>query len=500
VLNRAAALLRRVEPVQAGAVLLAIAYTAGYFSDPALPGNDPAQPLGWWVWWDQSQYIASARAMARHDWAPVHHWYPLGYAMLAVPFVRLMPAHPFFFVDLASLLACYGGFLMVARRVGIGTLWAVLAFVLAVAADKAFLLTWFEPWNTSPTAALLWLLLAAIAAHVAAPAVSYPRLGAIGLLAASIPLVRPVEALTAALCLAAVLLHDGLARRIGWRGLLALAAGAALVALPYAVVYLHIYGLRQTDYMRASRQLGFVPGDIGFKAYVLLVDPRAWFGTGQGLLQHAPWMVLGLAGIVPALRAAAPPARWVLGLLALVLLAQAALYICYIDLLPPGLWYYRNVHYFKPLVPGMALLALLWLRQLLYGPRRPAILALAVVLAVLAVRIEPEPATPGDRARLAYFPGRDVGEVYLVPALALRDVRGVLPNIANMRLVRLPDGIRAIALRRLFEGTPTWVPGAAPPGLPPGLPPRLYAERVTIGWPGFLPPYPKSAGLSERPP
>mgnify|MGYP001547994813 CR=1 FL=1 len=51
--------------------------------------------------------------------------------MLAVPFVGLMPARPFFFVDLASLLACYGGFLIVARRVSIGMVCAVLAFVRA---------------------------------------------------------------------------------------------------------------------------------------------------------------------------------------------------------------------------------------------------------------------------------------------------------------------------------------------------------------------------------
>src|SRR5690348_2254945 len=62
-----------------GALLLAIFYTLQYLSYSALPGNQPAFPLGWWGWFDQSKTLESAKAFAHGDLAAVHHWYPLGY-------------------------------------------------------------------------------------------------------------------------------------------------------------------------------------------------------------------------------------------------------------------------------------------------------------------------------------------------------------------------------------------------------------------------------------
>jgi len=484
--------LRRIEPVTAGAMLLALFYTAGYLGHQVLPGNDPAYPLGWWGWWDQSQYIGSARALAAQDWTPSSHWYPLGYAILAAPFVHLQRAHLFFFVDLACLIACYGGFLAFARRVGVGAPWAVPAFVLAVAGDPRLFQTWIEPWNTSPTAALFWLLLASIAGHFDTFTASRLRLGTIGLLAAAIPLFRPTDGLAAAVCVAGVLLHDGLGRRLSGRNLVAMALGGALVMLPYAALYLRIYGLHQTEYVRISRQLGFVPGDFVFKAFVLLIEPRAWFGMGEGVLERAPWIVLGLAGIVSALTASRPPARWALALLVVAMAAQAFLYIAYIDLLPSGLWLYHAVHYFKWMVPGFALLAVLWVRQLIMGRRLVAVLALVGLLVILSVRIVPERETNGGQSRLAYFPGLIVSwpDGYLAPALALQDAAGSLPNITAMRLVPLPDGLRAVALRRKFEPPIAWAAGAAPTGAQQAAAPYFYYEHVTIGWPCILPPYP----------
>jgi hypothetical protein len=200
-------------------------------------------------------------------------------------------------------------------------------------------------------------------------------------------------------------------------------------------------------------------------------------------------MAFGLAGIVPVLLAGRSASRWTWALLVGVVIVHSTLYIAYVDLLPTGLWRYRNVHYFKPLIPALALLALSWLRQMLFGQRLVPSLSLAFVLAMLSLRIMPQSAA-GRPARLAVFAGIDGRDLYFSELPALRDAHGVLRNIVSMRLIPLPQGLGAMALRREFDGPTGWAPGAAPPGVPENAAPALFAERVTVGWPCFLPPYP----------
>jgi hypothetical protein len=45
-----------------------------YATNPARPGASSRFPLGWWGWWDQSQYLLSARALAHFDFASDQHW------------------------------------------------------------------------------------------------------------------------------------------------------------------------------------------------------------------------------------------------------------------------------------------------------------------------------------------------------------------------------------------------------------------------------------------
>ena len=56
------------------------------------------------------RYYDSLRALAAGNLDPAQHWYPLGYAILAVPFVFLGD-HPFFVIDLVSLLVAYRAFI-----------------------------------------------------------------------------------------------------------------------------------------------------------------------------------------------------------------------------------------------------------------------------------------------------------------------------------------------------------------------------------------------------
>jgi hypothetical protein len=469
-------------PVFAGAVFLTFLYFWRYLGFDALPGNGPANPAGWWTWFDQGKYIDSARALAKSVYDPGRHWYPLGYALLGAPFIKSTPVHPFAFVDLAALLVTYAAFVAFARRLAIGPVWSVLIFIGAVAGSRILFAQWVIPWNTSVTSALIWCLLALVAAHM--QGVRRPFL--IGLLAASIPFVRPAEAILVAIGGAAFILHEvGTGPKRALRDLGLVVLGALIPVAGYALLHWRIYGLAPSAYMIGSRDVGFTLYDLPWKASTLLVDPSAWYLDGVGLLRAAPYMALTVAGLAVAFahgRAAA--------LLAVLLVAHGILYLSYVDLLPTGLWRYYNVHYWKWAVPGAALLAFLLVRDLVRWRRAPAFplapLALAASLPLLCLRIDPVPALPGEPAKMVEYAwsAPDHTASYF-GQLVMHDSAGPLRNVVDVRAFPIPGGLRVVAVRRDFVGDPAW--DVAPPGLEGTVPRARYRSRLRFGLPCWLP-------------
>src|SRR5262245_44992482 len=66
-------------------IITTIVYVVSYLHYPDLPRtSNPGD--GWWAWFDQSNYLSAAKAWAKGDLDPRHHWYLLGYALMAAPF------------------------------------------------------------------------------------------------------------------------------------------------------------------------------------------------------------------------------------------------------------------------------------------------------------------------------------------------------------------------------------------------------------------------------
>ena len=116
-----------------GALLLCVIYTLAYFYHPATPGNSPEFPLGWWGWFDQGEYIKSARAFLTLDFSPAQHFYPPLYPALGALGLVASAGHPFFFTNLLLLLLsfyCFCRFasLSVNLRVAVVLFFASLVF------------------------------------------------------------------------------------------------------------------------------------------------------------------------------------------------------------------------------------------------------------------------------------------------------------------------------------------------------------------------------------
>jgi hypothetical protein len=434
------------------ALALCITYTVRYLGYPARPGEASA---GWWAWFDQGKYLQSAQAFASGNFAPDNHFYAPGYALLGALFVKISPLHPFFVVNLACLLASFAGFIVVSGRIGVPAWLGAGIFLAVTQGDKFFAVQWVIPWNTSLSGALLWLVMALE---------GWPF--CTGLLAGAVVLVRPADVLLAGPCLLA---------KKDWH----LAAAGFLLPVVVAVgLYLRIYGPHPSAYALIERQRGFSLHDFGWKAYVVFINPVPWFWDGEGLLRHAPWLALGIAGLAPALARGGLTA-----LLAAVVVLHAGLYLAYVDMLPTGIWRYDNVHYFTWIFPAYGLLAWLLLKDL--AARKPVAWAsLAVTALILCIHVNPVPAR-GAGAKMLDFPGATApfATAYFGD-LRLRDDAGVLVNVNDMHVIPIPGGLRVVALRRGVIGNAVWVHGYAPEA-GTALTQR-WAMQVKPGWPCWL--------------
>jgi len=461
----------------AGAVLWLVRYLA------FVGVHAPVTP--WATWYDQGKYLQSATAFAHFDFSAGSHWYPLAYPLLASPFVALAPRDPFLPIDLILFVATLLGFQRAMRVLGFGPLVSGLVFLLTALAQGKVARLWIEPWTTSLSAALIWWMLALTAERLTAPdGEKRPcrNLFLIGLLCGALPTVRPVDALMSGI-VGLVLLVFLIARRpLKAAAFGALAGGAVLLPLAYLALHLALYGPYPTDYMIASARMGFVPSDLGWKAYVLLVTSAPWFPDTRSIGEALPWVVPGFAGVLAGLLAARGVRLRAWGLILGVGLAYALLLLSYSDLLPTGLWHYNNAHYFKWLFPlfGMGIVALV--RALATaGQRRWASVALLVTALLVCIHIAPRPVAAGEPARMLMFPAVAQGswdDIYFASS-RLVDRAGALDNVLDFHQIPDDGRLRAIAIRRSFAADPMLAqPGAT------GRPPiARYGERISIGLP-----------------
>ena len=492
-------------------VLIGLLYVGAYLKAIKLHGIWVAKPVYWASWADQGQYLQSANAFAGLRLDAADHWYPLLYSLLAAPFTALTTTQPFAFIDLGCVVATFIGFARVARRFGVGTWIATAIFALTTILYPEIGRRWLEPWTTSLSAALVWLALAQTLDVLCDEGI-YPsttRVAWLGALLALIPMARPGDAVvTAVLGLFAV---QRLVAAQDWRRVAILIGAGLAIALPYLALYLAIYGPHPSHYMLLSAAYGLNLGWLGWKAYLLLVEPMPWFPDGEGLLEACPWLILGAAGLVMTTvrRSGYRIAALSLGL---AVLAYSACIIAYVDLLPSGLWRFENNHYFKWLLPFFGLFAAIFIRDI---RRSPAIgmASIAGLFALSCIRIIPAPAPVGVPARMIVFPGpaADFRQIYFARSI-IDDRGGRLRNLFDYH--QIPRGgttISAIALKRDFSGAERWT-GMAASALPwpiavagqyietpiAGPWPRRPIERLrpslSFGPPCWLPPYPCGRG------
>jgi hypothetical protein len=456
-------------------------------------------PPDWAHAYDQTQYVASARAFAVGNIAAAKHWYPLLYPIVAAPFVRLLPHEPFFIPDLILFGATVLGFQRAVRVLGVGPLAATVSFLLGDLILHRTAKLWLEPWTTTLSAALLWWLIALAIDMVAVSpsddgATRKPpasaALFAFGAIAGALPLARPTDAIAAVVASGFAVVALFGRRRMTMRGVAAMMLGGLSVVLPYLVLHLAIYGPKPTQYEHEMAGQGFAFSDLPWKIAVVVISPRPWFPHTLSLIEGMPWIVPGLAGLIAAAILAGKPARGALALIACVAIPYCTLFLAFTDLHPTGLWPMHNAHYFKWLFPLLTAGCWLWIKAC--ATRRGAAVAIgALAFVATPAFVRPLPVAVGNDtpARMLLFagsPNRPYDAAYFAPA-TITDSAGTLANVIHFHQIPDRTGERAIAVTRLFDGPAVRRdPGEPPAYAGPQSPYARYAVKLSVGLPCWL--------------
>ncbi|HCN71937.1 MAG TPA: hypothetical protein DIS96_09540 [Pusillimonas sp.] len=113
-------------------------------------------------------------------------------------------------------------------------------------------------------------------------------------------------------------------------------------------------------YIQVASSNGFFPADIVEKFVSVWLDGFSLYGEpNSGLMQHYPWLIIGLSGLVWVML----KGDFLLKTVSSAIIVLFALYLPYSDLLPNGLWRYLNIHYFKWTFPFFGLFAAILIKD-----------------------------------------------------------------------------------------------------------------------------------------
>lgn len=495
-------------------LVMAGAYLWAYRLHPSHPHIHGDK--GWWNWFDQNWYFSAATAWSDLDLDPARHLYLPGYALLAAPLIRLMSVHAFVVPNLLCLLISLWLFSALASRLLPRTLPCPdliggLVFAATTLGSPSMREVWVVPWST--TGSIPFVYGALLAAVCFIEHRDRPRLVFwVGFAGGCIAGFRPADAIPVLLAsgggIALALIPGRPDLRAAFQSILwgGLGLGCAIVVT--GIPYLAIYGFHASHYVAASGVIGFEWRFLPLHWVLLGLDPRPLVDDGSGLVEAFFWLPLGLvACLVHVVAPPRPAGRLIHLTVATAACLHIAVYLCYRDLYPEGFFRYWNYHYYKWVMPVMALYALILVHDLACEPRRAvtgtlALAGLAILLPWRAEldRIMPLPhRTSSDPVHVLDFTSglhsvRDViliaaagdwNAIYGGPSSLSIDGR-TYADRADYKLLPAPGGFLLVPLRPLADGQARLTVGPDL-RLDPTATPLHARQTLVIGLPCWLP-------------
>lgn len=463
---------------------LVVTYIFTYSNLPFAPAA--ADPLtgGWWGWWDQSQYLESARAFKGGNLDGEFHHYPPLYALMGAGLMSLGISAPFYVLNLISLSLFAVGFLVLALRY-VGVLAGAIILLVTTIGFEIIRTQWVIPW-TSTLAAVLFVWAFVFLDNLVRFSQRAPVWAVLAngfVFAALVGLIvptRPVDAIVLAipsLTYAGITLFRAFkSARMTSRLAYFASVPVALFALAIPVgFFLWFNGVAFSDseasYFSSTQQSGIFFADIPEKLYSHLIASQDFYGENNAdWFSQIPWLLL-LVLFAPAIFLSR--LNWALKGIGLAAILQLCLYYAFSDILPTGTFRYFNIHYFKWMFPLLGLAAAYWFRAYVFrnGKEelgRPVGAVATFVAAVFAVSLRTTPETLEFRVEIrddrhvsltseqqpqtvdfvdVLGPTGPWEDVYFPAENTIRVDGRELSVIRDYRMFAIPDGLRVLFIR-----------------------------------------------------
>jgi len=356
----------RVE-YQAMAVMAIAAYLIAYVSYPATPGIWNVDFMGWLGWSDQTRYLESATAIAHGSLSSDTYVYPLGYPMLAVPFLRWLPRHPFLipnlFFSVGIVLAFYASCRKLITRAESAALTFFLVILSAFAHTRppapAAGLIWSDslivPWNLIPVFFAAYLATLLLVFNTA----DFQKLWIVSLAIALAFFARPPDALFLGVVYLAGL-TDLKSIKHKMQGAMILIVPSSVVLAIVLISKWAIFHSLLSPYDRGIGNQGFSLYDLPFKFYAAFFDGLPIHGYKESVLfPQMPWLMLCIPGIVLLGKVTHGKSWFLMTSIAVCL----TIYVSFNAQVPSNIFDYHGYRYFVWVFPYLGLCAYLTLTR-----------------------------------------------------------------------------------------------------------------------------------------
>lgn len=332
------------------AAVATILYVVTYANHPAVPSS---QSVGWFSWYDQSEYLRTAKDLAAFKLR--YSVYPLGYPMLGALFLWLLPLHPF----LIPNLVCAVGIALLFYRIAGAMVSRVEAFILTAMGVFAQSYFWVNtltpPWNSVPVSFVIFVC----AYLIVFRKVTVGSLAICGFAIAVAFLCRPWDALFLMMLFAAGLFELGTWReRI--RATSTLALGLFVAVFIIAIDYLTVFGTLMSPYVKQHLDMGFSLSNFPLRVYQIVFDGNLIAeGVHPAVFAKMPYLSLILPGVALVIRRFGRRAvAWLVSMAAMI-----CFYLSMNGLTPSNFWSYHGYRYLTFFVPFAVLFAYLSLTR-----------------------------------------------------------------------------------------------------------------------------------------
>jgi hypothetical protein len=416
-----------------------IVYFISYLRYPATPGNLNQHFMGWFEWCDQGWYLKSAKAIAHWGLSPETYIYPLGYPLLGVPFLKLLPRHPFLIPNLFFSVGIVLTFYASCRKLVSIAESSVLTFFLIIFSAftnaKAISggLLWFNsliiPWNLIPVffAAYLatWLLVFNKA--------NFIRLWIVSLAIALAFFARPPDVLFLGIIYLAGLI-DLKSAKEKIQGLMIFIFPCLFFLAIILISKWAIFHSLLSQYDINACNIGFSLHDLLFKFYLIFFDGSPICGFRElMLIPQMPWLLLCIPGIIILARHTNAKSWFLMASIMLCL----TIYISFNAQVPSSTFNYHGYRYFMWVFPWLGLCAYLTLTSFFKGIAgwKTIVGILVGVLVALTIGWK-------ESVVATISPGvkQNVGEVYELYNLNSRRFSSEI----SLPILTLADGIKIV--------------------------------------------------------